>query len=292
MEKFISGSTTLIGLLANPIKHSFSPKMHNAAFKELGLDYAYLAFEVKEEQLEAAVYGLKAMNARGCNVSMPYKQKIIKYMDKLTLTSELCGAVNTVINDNGVLTGHITDGSGYMNSLKDAGFDVIGKKISLAGAGGAATAICIQAALDGVKEISIFNKRDKFYEKAQETVKIINEKTTCIANLFDIDDKDKLKAEINESAIFINATGIGMKPYEGQTFIEKDMLRPELIVSDIIYEPEKTKLLEIAEEVGCPTINGIGMMIFQGAESFKCWTGKDMNIENIKNIINKKANDK
>ena len=110
-------------------------------------------------------------------------------MDKLTLTSELCGAVNTVINDNGVLTGHITDGSGYMNSLKDAGFDVIGKKISLAGAGGAATAICIQAALDGVKEISIFNKRDKFYEKAQETVKIINEKIEKIRHKVNVDSQ-------------------------------------------------------------------------------------------------------
>lgn len=286
MESFISGTTTLIGLLANPIKHSFSPKMHNAAFRELGLDYAYLAFEITDEQLEAAVYGLKAMNARGCNVSMPYKQKIMKYMDKLTLISELSGAVNTVINDNGVLTGHSTDGSGYMNSLKDAGFDVIGKKMTIAGAGGAAIAICIQAALDGVKEISIFNKKDEFYKKAEETAKIINEKTDCIARVFDIDDKDRLRKELDDSVIFVNATGVGMKPHVGKTFIEKDMLRPELIVSDIIYEPAKTKLLEIAEEVGCPTINGIGMMIFQGAESFKCWTGKDMPIEKIKNVIN------
>ena len=286
MEKFISGSTTLVGLLANPIKHSCSPIMQNAAFKELGLDYAYLAFEVNEDQFEAAVAGLKAMNARGCNISMPYKQKIIKYMDELTAEAKLCGAVNTVINDNGRLIGHITDGSGYMNSLKDAGFNIIGEKMTIAGAGGAATAICIQAALDGVKEISIFNKKDSFYEKAKETVKTITENTNCICNLFDIDDKERLRKEINDSVIFINGTGIGMKPHEGETFIEKDMLRPELIVSDIIYEPAKTRLLEIAEKVGCSTINGLGMMIFQGAESFKCWTGKEMPIEHIKKILN------
>ena len=124
MENRISGYTTLIGLLATPIKHTSSPKMHNEAFRHLGLDYAYLAFEVGNDGLEDAVKGLKAMQARGCNVSMPNKTVIHKYLDKLTPAAELAGAVNTVINDDGVLTGHITDGVGYMRSLKDAGFDV------------------------------------------------------------------------------------------------------------------------------------------------------------------------
>ena len=267
MEKRITGYTTLIGLLATPIKHTSSPKMHNEAFQYLGLDYAYLAFEVGNDGLEAAVNGLKAMQARGCNVSMPNKTVIHKYLDKLTPAAEMTGAVNTVINDNGVLTGTITDGVGYMRSIKERGFDIIGKKMTIVGAGGAATAIQVQAALDGVKELSIFNKKDEFYDRAIETVKIINEKTDCKATLYDLDDKEALRREIADSFIFTNATGVGMKPLLGQTYIEKDMLRPDLIVSDVVYAPAKTRLLEIAEEVGCPTINGLGMMLFQGAEA-------------------------
>lgn len=285
MEKRITGYTTLIGLLATPIKHTSSPKMHNEAFQYLGLDYAYLAFEVGNDGLEAAVNGLKSIQARGCNVSMPNKTVIHKYLDKLSPAAELTGAVNTVINDNGVLTGTITDGVGYMRSLKERGFDVIGKKMTIVGAGGAATAIEVQAALDGVKELSIFNKKDEFYERAVETVKKINEKTNCKATLYDLDDKEALRREIADSFIFTNATGVGMKPLLGQTYIEKDMLRPDLIVSDVVYAPTKTRLLEIAEEVGCPTINGLGMMLFQGAEAFKLWTGQEMPIEHMKEFL-------
>ena len=285
MEKRITGYTTLIGLLATPIKHTSSPKMHNEAFQYLGLDYAYLAFEVGNDGLEAAVNGLKSMQARGCNVSMPNKTVIHKYLDKLSPAAELTGAVNTVINDNGVLTGTITDGVGYMRSLKERGFDVIGKKMTIVGAGGAATAIEVQAALDGVKELSIFNRKDEFYERAVETVKKINEKTNCKATLYDLDDKETLRREIADSFIFTNATGVGMKPLLGQTYIEKDMLRSDLIVSDVVYAPTKTRLLEIAEEVGCPTINGLGMMLFQGAEAFKLWTGQEMPIEHMKEFL-------
>lgn len=285
MEKRISGYTTLIGLLATPIKHSISPKLQNAAFQYLGLDYAYLAFEVNNEELEDAVKGLKAMHARGCNVSMPHKAEICKYLDKLTPAAELAGAVNTVINDNGVLTGHITDGVGYMRSLKDAGFDIIGKKMTIVGAGGAATAICIQAALDGVAELSIFNQDDEFFKNAEETVKKINENTNCKVKLYRLEDKEALRREIADSVILTNGTGVGMKPFVGQTYIEKDMLRPDLIVSDVVYQPAKTRLLELAEEVGCKTINGLGMMLYQGAEAFKCWTGEEMPIEHVKEVI-------
>jgi shikimate dehydrogenase len=285
MEKRITGYTTLIGLLATPIKHTSSPKMHNEAFSYLGLDYAYLAFEVGPDGLEDAVKGLKAMQARGCNVSMPNKTIIHEYLDKLSPAAELTGAVNTVVNDNGVLTGHITDGVGYMTSLKDKGFDAIGKKMTIVGAGGAATAIEVQAALDGVRELSIFNKKDAFYDRAVQTVKDINEKTNCKATLFDLDDKEVLRREIADSDIFTNATGVGMKPLEGQTYVEKDMLRPDLIVTDVVYMPTKTRLLEIAEEVGCPTMNGLGMMLFQGAKAFELWTGKEMPIEHMKEFL-------
>lgn len=283
MAERITGHTELIGLIATPIRHSSSPAMHNEAFAKLGLDYAYLAFEVGNNELEDTIKGFRAMNVRGCNVSMPNKTVVHKYLDGLSQAAELCGAVNTVVNDNGVLTGHITDGIGYMRALKDAGVDVIGKKMTIVGAGGAATAIEIQAALDGVAEISIFNIKDDFYKRAEQTVRDINEKTNCKATLYDLADLDKLKEEIATSYIFTNATGMGMKPLEGQTYIpDPSFLRPDLIVSDVVYSPRETALLKMAKEVGCKTLNGLGMMLFQGAAAFELWTGKEMPIEYMK----------
>lgn len=285
MSERITGHTELIGLIAKPIKHSSSPKMHNEAFGKIGLDYAYLAFEVDEENLEDAVKGLKALGARGWNVSMPYKKAIIKYLDKLTPAAEMCEAVNTVINDNGVLTGTITDGTGFMMGLKDAGIDPIGKKMTIVGAGGAATAVAIQAALDGVKEISIFNIKDKFYENGEHTVRKINENTNCKATIYELDN-DKLKEEIESSYLLLNATGVGMKPLEGQTWLpDVACLRSDLICVDTIYSPLKTKFLEMAESVGCKTLNGLPMLLYQGAAAFKLWTGKDMPIEHVKDVM-------
>lgn len=286
MSERISGHTELIGLIATPIRHSKSPKMHNEAFTKLGLDYAYLAFEVGNEELEDAVKGFKALGVRGWNVSMPNKTVIAKYLDHLSPAAELCGAVNTVVNDHGVLTGHITDGIGYMRALKDNHIDVIGKKMTIVGAGGAATAIEIQAALDGVKELSIFNRKDEFWDRAVANVKNINEKTSCKATLFDLDDKEALRREIDDSYLFANATGVGMKPLEGQMVIpDASYLRKDLIVTDVVYMPEKTKLLEVAEEVGCKNMNGMGMMLYQGAAAFEMWTGKEMPIEYMKDIL-------
>ena len=286
MAERITGHTELIGLIATPIRHSSSPRMHNEAFAKLGLDYAYLAFEVGTEDLEDTIKGFRAMKVRGSNVSMPNKTVVHKYLDKLSDAAEMCGAVNTIVNDNGVLTGHITDGIGYMSGLKDAGIDIIGKKMTIVGAGGAATAIQVQAALDGVKEISIFNRKDEFYERAQKTVKDINEKTNCKATLYDLEDLDKLKEEIASSYIFTNATGMGMKPLEGQTYIpDKSFLRKDLIVTDVVYAPAETALLKMAKEVGCKTLNGFPMMLFQGAAAFKLWTNQNMPIEHVKEVM-------
>ena len=286
MAERITGHTELIGLIATPIRHSSSPRMHNEAFAKLGLDYAYLAFEVGNEELEDTIKGFRAMKVRGSNVSMPNKTVVHKYLDKLSDAAEMCGAVNTIVNDDGVLTGHITDGIGYMSGLKDAGIDIIGKKMTIVGAGGAATAIQVQAALDGVKEISIFNRKDEFYERAQKTVKDINEKTNCKATLYDLEDLDKLKEEIASSYIFTNATGMGMKPLEGQTYIpDKSFLREDLIVTDVVYAPAETALLKMAKEVGCKTLNSFPMMLFQGAAAFKLWTNQDMPIEHVKEVM-------
>ena len=286
MAERITGHTELIGLMAYPIRHSSSPAMHNEAFAYLGLDYAYLAFEVDNDTLEDAVKGLRALKMVGSNVSMPNKTVVHKYLDKLSPAAELCGAVNTIVNENGVLTGHITDGIGYMKSLKDNNIDVIGKKMTIVGSGGAATAIEVQAALDGVAEMSIFNIKDKFWSNAEETVDKIMEQTDCKAALYDLADLDKLKSEIEDSYLFANAAGMGMKPLEGQTYIpDKSFFRPELIVTDVVYSPRETAMLKMAKEVGCKTMNGMGMMLFQGAAAFEMWTGKEMPIEHMKKIL-------
>ena len=286
MAERITGHTELIGLMAYPIRHSSSPAMHNEAFAQLGLDYAYLAFEVTNETLEDAVKGIRALQLKGSNVSMPNKTVVGQYLDELSPAAKLCGAVNTIVNENGKLPGHITDGIGYMASLKDNGIDVIGKKMTIAGAGGAATAIEIQAALDGVKEMSIFNIKDKFWENAEKTIEKIRSNTDCVVNLYDLDDKDKLKEEIADSYLFAQATGVGMKPLEGQSVIpDISFLRPDLIVTDTVYAPRQTKLLEQAEEAGCKCMNGLGMMLFQGDAAFHLWTGKHMPLEHMKKVL-------
>ena len=286
MAERITGHTELIGLMAYPIRHSSSPAMHNEAFATLGLDYAYLAFEVDNDTLEDAIKGLRALKMVGSNISMPNKTVVGQYLDELSPAAQMCGAVNTIVNDNGKLIGHITDGIGYMQSLKDNNIDVIGKKMTIAGAGGAAKAIEVQAALDGVKEISIFNIKDKFWEAAEKTVDTIRSTTDCIVNLYDLDDKEKLREEIADSYLFAQATGVGMKPLEGQSVIpDKSFFRPDLIVTDTIYAPRETLTLKMAKEAGCKTMNGLGMMLFQGDAAFYLWTGKHMPIDHMKEVL-------
>ena len=286
MAERITGHTELIGLMAYPIRHSSSPAMQNEAFAKLGYDYAYLAFEVGADEIEDAVKAIRTLKMRGSNVSMPNKTLVGQYLDELSPAAELCGAVNTIVNDNGHLTGHITDGIGFMQSLKDNNIDVIGKKMTIVGAGGAATAIEIQAALDGVSEIVIFNRKDEFWDRAVSTVEKINTRTSSHAVLYDLADLDKLKEEMDDSYLFVNATGVGMKPLEGQTYIpDKSFFRPDLIVTDVVYAPRETAMLKMAKEVGCKTMNGLGMMLFQGAAAFEMWTGKEMPIEHMKEVL-------
>ena len=286
MAERITGHTELIGLMAYPIRHSSSPAMQNEAFAKMGFDYAYLAFEVDNDNLEDAIRSIRALKMRGSNVSMPNKTVVHKYLDHLSPAAELTGAVNTIVNDDGVLTGHITDGTGFMAALRDNAIDVIGKKMTIVGAGGAATAIEIQAALDGVAQISVFNRKDEFWERAQRNVDVINEKTDCRAELFDLDDLEILKAEIADSCLFVNATGMGMKPLEGKTYIpDASYLRPDLIVADVVYSPAETALLKMAKQVGCKCMNGFGMMLFQGSAAFELWTGKPMPIEYMKETL-------
>ncbi|MCI8638442.1 MAG: shikimate dehydrogenase [Coprococcus sp.] len=279
----ITGHTVLTGLLGSPVAHSISPMMHNEAFRQLGLDYAYLAFDVGTDRLEIAVEGLRAMGARGFNLTMPDKNLMCALADKLSPASEIGGAVNTVVNDNGVLTGHTTDGIGFMRSVAEEGWDIIGKKITLLGAGGAAAAIMIQAALDGVAEISIFNIRDDFFIRAKGILEKLRAQTSCTLNLYDFSDPEALRKEIAESVLLVNGTAIGMAPNVDRCIITDDSLfRKDLYVFDVIYNPEETLFLKKARAAGCAAANGLNMLLYQGAASFELWTGREMPVDIIK----------
>jgi len=287
MVERITGHTELIGLMAYPIRHSVSPAMHNEAFAKLGLDYAYLAFEVGADEIGDAVKAIRTLKMKGCNISMPNKTIVCQYLDELSPAAKMCGAVNTIVNDgNGHLTGHITDGTGFMAALRDNDIDAIGKKMTIVGAGGAATAIIVQAALDGVKEISVFNIRDKFWDRAVDIINNVNAETQCKVTLYDLADLDKLRAEMADSYIFVNGTGVGMKPLEGKSVVpDKSYFRPELIVVDVPYEPRETVMRKMAKEAGCKTMNGLGMILFQGSAAFELWTGKPMPVEYMKEFL-------
>jgi quinate/shikimate dehydrogenase len=281
----IDGKTQLIGLIATPIGHSLSPAMHNMSFRKLGLNYVYLAFEVGNQQLADAITGFRGLKLRGFNVSMPNKTKILPYLDEVTPAARFIGAVNTVVNEDGKFVGYNTDGVGYVRGLKENGVDIEGKKMTLIGAGGAASAIAIQSALDGASEIHIFNRNDESYAHAVKNADLINHEIVgkCKATVHPIENEELLRASIEVSDILTNATGVGMKPLEGRSIIpDASWLHPDLVVSDVVYIPRKTKLLEMAESVGCKAINGLGMMLWQGAKAFEMWTGQEMPVEYVK----------
>ena len=250
----------------------------------MGLDYAYVAFDIKIEEVKDAIAAMKTFKLRGMNVTMPCKTEAVKYMDELSPAARIIGAVNTIVNDDGKLTGYITDGEGFVNNLKDHGIDVKGKKITVAGGGGAATAIQVQCALDGAREISIFNIKDAFFERTIKTAeKIKNEVPGIVVNVYDIADTGKMTEEIKSSDIFANATIVGMKPMENESVV-KDLsaFYPGLVVADAVYNPEETRLLKEAKEAGCTCIGGKGMLLWQGVSAFKLYTGQDMPVKEVK----------
>lgn len=283
----ITGHTKLICLLGSPVGHSKSPMMHNEAFRALGLDYCYLAFDVGEEGLLQAVEGLKALGARGMNLTMPCKNAAVSLCDRLSPAAELCGAVNTiVIEEDKTMTGHTTDGAGFFRSCKEAGFTVKGKKIVVLGSGGAGTAIIVQAALDGAEEIAVFTRSTSaFVERTRQVARKLREKTKCQVGIHDYQD-DRLRKEIRESQLLVNSTNIGMAPNEQECLIpDLSYFHPDLTVADIIYNPLETRLVKMAKEAGCRAFGGRDMLLYQGAEAFRLWTGKEMPVGRIKEMF-------
>lgn len=279
MRSRISGKTRVIGLLGSPVDHSRSPVMQNSVFKSMGLDFVYVAFDVGPDHVEQAASAIRTLGLRGANVTMPLKRAILPHLDNLSPSAELAGAVNVIVNDGGELTGHMTDGAGFMLSLREAGVDPVGRRMVILGAGGAGMAVAIQAALDGVGSVAIFNRRDAFLDAAASQVARLRARADGKITLADLSDGAALASAIATADIVVNATPIGMEGTETEMALpDADCLRPNHVVCDLIYVPKETHLLRVAAARGCRTVSGIGMQLYQAVPAFKLWTGRDMDV--------------
>ena len=266
----ILGKTNICGLIGDPIGHSVSPVMHNAAFNKLGLDYIYLPFRVGAENLARAIDGVKALNIRGFNVTIPHKVAVIPLLDELELLAEKTGAVNTIVNDKGHLKGYNTDAAGFLKSLLERGVEPRGKKVVVLGAGGASRTISFTLA-EGGAEIVILNRKLEM-DWAVELAGSISRFSIKEAEALELND-DNLSSALKAADILVNATSIGMSPDINRSPVPAGQLHPGLVVFDVVYNPLKTRLLAEAEAAGAETISGIEMLVWQGALAFELWTG-------------------
>ena len=281
----ITGKTSVFGIIGNPVEHSLSPGMHNAAFNSVGLDHIYVPFKVKTVELEDAINGARAMGIRGLNVTIPHKTEVIQYLDYLDIAAGLIGAVNTIeFGENGAI-GHNTDGIGAIRAIEDF-TPVKGKKIMVLGAGGAARAISFQALLSEAESLVISNRT---IGKAQELKDDLVEKLDQDVIITDLGID--LEKELEDTDILINTTPIGMYPnINHKPLVTADMMHKDLIVNDIVYNPLRTGLIMEAEKAGAKTISGIKMLMYQGIESFRIWTGIEPPIEVFQDALLKEMN--
>ena len=289
MERRINGHTRLYALIGSPVGHSGSPAMYNYSFEKLGIDAAYLAFDIPLEKTKDAIDAFRTLNVGGFNITMPNKTAAAQLVDRLSPAAELVGACNTVVvEEDKTMTGHITDGIGFVRNLKEQGVGIEGKKIVLLGTGGAATAIAVQAALDKASEIAIFNRKDEFFANGEKTVEKIKKAVPSMKKIYieDIDDKKKLGEAIAGRDLLINATRAGMSPLENVLPVPEELLHKDLAVADVVYNPRETLLIKKAKEAGCKAaVGGIGMLLWQGAAAFELFTGKEMPAQEVMELF-------
>ena len=280
----IDGYTRLAAVVANPIKHSISPFIHNSAFEATNTNGVYLAWEVDATELAETVANIRRYQMFGINLSMPYKEQVIPYLDQLSAEACLIGAVNTVVNREGTLIGYNTDGKGFFKSLPS--FKISRKRLVLLGAGGAAKAILAQAILDGVSQISVF-VRSSSMEKTRPYLEKIQNATGFRVDLFALEDIQELQDSITKADLLVNATSVGMDG-SSQPIPTSIVLPEKLLVADVIYQPFETPFLKWARNQGNQSINGLGMLLYQAAEAFELWTGKEMPTDQIWELLKQK----
>jgi len=275
----INSNTAICGLIGDPVAHSLSPVMHNAAFAGLGLDYIYLPLRVEKEDLAKAIDGIRAFNIRGVNVTIPHKVAVIPLLDELEPLAQRIGAVNTIANDNGRLKGYNTDATGFLKALMQNGVKPQRKKAVILGAGGAARAIAFTLAENNAG-LTILNRRQEF-NWAVELAGSLSPFSTAGVKALELNDEN-LKVAISEADILINATSVGMSPDVDHTPVPANLLKSELVVFDVVYNPVKTRLLSNAELADAKTISGVDMLVWQGALAFELWTGAEAPINIMK----------
>ena len=280
----IDGYTRLAAVVANPIKHSISPFIHNRAFEATHTNGVYLAWEIEGTDLAETVANIRRYQMFGINLSMPYKEQVIPYLDQLSEEARLIGAVNTVVNRDGTLIGYNTDGKGFFKSLPS--FKISRKKLVLLGAGGAAKAILAQAILDGVSQISVF-VRSSSMGKTRPYLEKIQNATEFRVDLFALEDIQELQDSITKADLLVNATSVGMDG-SSQPIPTSIVLPEKLLVADVIYQPFETPFLKWARNQGNQSINGLGMLLYQAAEAFELWTGKEMPTDQIWELLKQK----
>lgn len=265
---YIASATKLCSLIGDPVEHSLSPVMHNAAFQHLGLNYVYLCLRVKSANLRTAVEGIKSLGILGLNVTIPHKITVMRYLDEIDPLAKDIGAVNTVVNRNGVLVGYNTDGLGGLKALEEEDATLRGKKVVLLGAGGAARALsfCIAPLADS---LVILNRTE---EKAVELASSLRRRFSKKIRGGSL-HRDILVTEIDEADVLINSTSVGMYPRSEECLVDGNLLNSRMTVVDIVYNPLETRLLREAKKMGAKTVGGLDMLVHQGALSFQIWTG-------------------
>ena len=272
----INAETKLYGLFGYPVRHTFSPAMHNAAFEKLGLNSVYLAFDVTPIKIGDAIKSIASINMGGVNLTIPHKERALIYLDRVDSQARLIGAVNTIIKKDGLLIGYNTDGIGLITALKkDLRLNPKGKNIFILGAGGAARAVAIQLAGQGAAQIIL---TDLIYRRAQNlSLRIRHSFSNCKVKVGSPVTKE-ISKNIRECDLLINATPVGMKKPD-PLLINPDCLHRRLVVYDLIYNPPETRLLRCAKQKRLKAANGLGMLLYQGAASFRLWTGRKAPID-------------
>ncbi|MBI4187868.1 MAG: shikimate dehydrogenase [Chloroflexi bacterium] len=273
-NRAISGKTKLCGIIGDPVEHTISPAMHNAAFLKTGLDYLYVPFRVKKEALAEAIAGMRALNIRGLNVTIPHKVAVLQYLDKLDPLADKIGAVNTIVNDNGVLTGYNTDADGFLQALLEKDIEPKGQNVVILGAGGASRAVSFILAERGANLV-IINRSPDSARKLAGSILPASDKKVVASEL----NKENLAKALSKADMLVNTTSLGMVPDADHTPVAADLLRRGLIVFDIVYNPVKTRLLKEAKSAGAKIIGGLDMLVWQGALAFEKWTGRKAPVE-------------
>ncbi|MDK2881055.1 MAG: shikimate dehydrogenase [Clostridia bacterium] len=278
----IGGQTKVFALYGDPVGHSLSPVMQNRAFAACGLDCCYVPLRVKREGLPTAVAAIRALGLGGVNITIPHKESVLKYLDEVDREAELIGAVNTVVRRENRLCGYNTDAAGFLRSLrKEAGFEATGKKAVVLGAGGAARAVAFALAIGGAASLAVINRDPG---RARTLAADVEKKTGCCTAAGSFQD-GLLEEALKGTDLVVNATPVGMFPDCHSSPITAEKLPPGILVCDLVYNPIRTKLLADAAAAGCRVLNGVGMLVAQGALAFELWTGKQAPVAAMREAV-------